>query len=215
MIAKNGPFRRVRIQADQRREEFFDVATRIFKEKGYRAATVQDIVDEMGITKGAFYHYFASKEDLLTEIYDRAGTQFYDMMMRITQENLSVAEKLRALVVAHVKLMVDERMVFTVFFKEKLELPEERQRQIKEKEEAYFRLVKDLAQQAVNEGLLASVDPRLIALNIIGACNWVTQWYDPEGPLSPDEIGGRFFEIITCRTGGSVESRRKGMPDHR
>lgn len=56
---------------DERREEFLDTAEHLFLEKGYENTTVSDIVTSMGLAKGAFYHYFGSKEDILTAIIER------------------------------------------------------------------------------------------------------------------------------------------------
>ena len=47
------------------------VATRMFAEKGFGNTSVQEIVEAAGVTKGAMYHYFGSKDDLLYEIYHR------------------------------------------------------------------------------------------------------------------------------------------------
>lgn len=55
-------------------------ATRLFAEQGYDRTSVQEIVEAAGVTKGALYHYFGSKDDLLHEIYAR--------MLRVQQERL-------------------------------------------------------------------------------------------------------------------------------
>jgi len=49
----------------ERRREILDAAQRMIYAKGYEAMSVQDLLDELGISKGAFYHYFASKQALL------------------------------------------------------------------------------------------------------------------------------------------------------
>ena len=55
-------------------------ATRLFAERGYERTSVQEIVEAAGVTKGALYHYFGSKEDLLQEVYAR--------VLRLQQERL-------------------------------------------------------------------------------------------------------------------------------
>jgi AcrR family transcriptional regulator len=56
---------------DERRTEILDVASDLFSKKGYANTTVNDIICEIGIAKGTFYHYFESKEMLLDAINDR------------------------------------------------------------------------------------------------------------------------------------------------
>ena len=52
-------------------EKILDVSMRLFTEKGYEHTTIQDIVDALGMSKGAIYHHFKSKEDILDRINDR------------------------------------------------------------------------------------------------------------------------------------------------
>ena len=51
--------------------KILDVSQRLFQEKGYEGTTVQDIVDALGLSKGAIYHHFRSKEDILDRLNDR------------------------------------------------------------------------------------------------------------------------------------------------
>ena len=53
-------------------ERILDVSQRLFLEKGYENTTIQDIVDELGgLTKGAIYHHFKSKEEIMDAVGDR------------------------------------------------------------------------------------------------------------------------------------------------
>ncbi len=54
-----------------RRDTFVDAATRLMQSRGYESLSIQDVLDETGASKGAFYHYFDSKEALLEAIIDR------------------------------------------------------------------------------------------------------------------------------------------------
>jgi AcrR family transcriptional regulator len=54
-----------------RREAFLDVAQRLIQAKGYDAMSIQDVLDELEVSKGAFYHYFDSKQALLEAVVER------------------------------------------------------------------------------------------------------------------------------------------------
>ena len=57
-------------------ERILDAAQRLFLEKGYDQTTIQDIVDQLGgLTKGAVYHHFKSKEEILNAVGDRMFQQ--------------------------------------------------------------------------------------------------------------------------------------------
>jgi len=54
-----------------RRDEILDVAERLIRTRGYDSMGVQDIQDELGVSRGAIYHYFNSKEAILEAVVDR------------------------------------------------------------------------------------------------------------------------------------------------
>lgn len=54
-----------------RRDAFVDVTQRLVQAKGYEALSVRDVIDEVGASKGGFYHYFGSKADLLEAVVER------------------------------------------------------------------------------------------------------------------------------------------------
>jgi AcrR family transcriptional regulator len=56
-----------------RREAFLDVAQRLIQTKGYERMSIQDVLDELDTSRGAFYHYFDSKQALLEAVVDRFG----------------------------------------------------------------------------------------------------------------------------------------------
>jgi AcrR family transcriptional regulator len=54
-----------------RRDAFLDAAQRLIQSKGYEEMALQDVLDDLEVSKGAFYHYFGSKEALLAGVVDR------------------------------------------------------------------------------------------------------------------------------------------------
>jgi AcrR family transcriptional regulator len=79
---------------DVRRSEILDVAQRLFYQKGYEQTSVQDIITEIGIAKGTFYHYFSSKLDLLDAMIDRMIEQTLQSLEPLVADNqLSALDK--------------------------------------------------------------------------------------------------------------------------
>ena len=78
-------------------EKILAVSAQLFLEKGYEHTTLQDIIDNLGgLTKGAIYHHFKGKEEILLAIADRMGEQTEAWMREIQDDpGLTGAEKLR------------------------------------------------------------------------------------------------------------------------
>jgi AcrR family transcriptional regulator len=81
-----------------RRDEFIDAAQRLIQSRGYEQMSIQDVLDELGASKGAFYHYFDSKEGLLTAVVDQMveGAMAVAVPM-VADPNLTAPEKFRGL----------------------------------------------------------------------------------------------------------------------
>ena len=83
-------------------ERILDAAQRLFLEKGYEATTIQDIVDELGgLTKGAIYHHFKSKEEIMDAVGDRMSFANDPFKAVRGRDDLSGLEKLREAVRLH------------------------------------------------------------------------------------------------------------------
>ena len=59
----------------EKRNAILDVAQRLIYTKGYEQMTIQDMLDDLQISKGAFYHYFDSKQAVLEALVERMSTK--------------------------------------------------------------------------------------------------------------------------------------------
>ena len=81
--------------SEKTKSDILNTAVRLFAEKGWGNVNVEDVVKEVGVTRGAFYHYFKSREDLIIAVTDK---MFYDNnhFLKVSkQTGLNALEKLR------------------------------------------------------------------------------------------------------------------------
>lgn len=181
-----------------RRQMVIDAAVKVFHQKGYRAATLDDVASELGLTKPALYHYVSSKEDLLSQIYLRALESFFQTIYEIREMDLSPLDKLRCFVRRHLEQIVVKNLaMFSVFFSEENELPRKDFLKIRTEKRKFSRVVEDIIQEGIDLGIFRAVDPRLQANAIIGMCNWLYRWYRPgRSPYSPAQIAEQFLVLV-------------------
>jgi AcrR family transcriptional regulator len=81
-----------------RRDEILDVAERLIRTRGYDAMSIQSVQDELGCSRGALYHYFGSKEQILSAVIERTTAAGMAVMEPVAADpELSGFDKLRAL----------------------------------------------------------------------------------------------------------------------
>lgn len=86
-------------KGNHRKQEFLTVALELLNEKGYEKTTIQDIINKMGVSKGAFYHYFISKEDVIEQIAKEYADRGISIMKRIAnRKDLDAIEKINTII---------------------------------------------------------------------------------------------------------------------
>jgi len=186
------------LEKSVRKQKVVDMAIRVFHEKGFKAATLDDVARELGLTKAALYHYVVSKEDLLSTIYIQALESFFLNADDIGVRDLPPTEKLRLLIRHHITHIIIENLpMFAVFFSEENQLPEDDFQKLREEKRKYTRVVQGIIEEGIRVGQFRPTDARLQAYAIIGMCNWLYKWYKPEEtPYAPDEIADHFIALL-------------------
>lgn len=177
------------------REALKAAAVKLFPARGYAVVTVDDIVREVGVTKGAFYHHFDSKGELLFELHN----EFVSHSLSRYRQVLAHADGPEGKVAAFV------REVFTqiheshdyvgVLFDERRSLPAERVEEVERKKDEVRKLLENVIDEGIAAGVFRPVDRGIAGLAIFGMCLWGYQWYQPNGPLSHEELGDQFAAL--------------------
>ena len=97
--------KRVQRDPNATRQALLDSAVSLFEEFGYDVTSVQQIVDKAERTKGAFYHYFDSKEDLLHEIHDGFIDYQLELAREVVARDIPIDEKLHQFIVEVLSLI--------------------------------------------------------------------------------------------------------------
>ncbi len=171
-------------------------AVRLFEQKGYRATSVQDIADEVGLQKGSLYHYIHSKEDLLLQIAHQAISEFNQRLEKILTLDISAKEKLVRMIENHITVSVSNLQTTTVLLREAFSLGENQHQLVQEQTDRYLNLLTAILEEGISNGEFSVDNPKIAALGILGACNWIYRWYNSSGELSATEISKIFSNLF-------------------
>lgn len=187
------------------RQAMIHAARELFAEKGYAETSVQEIVTAASVTKGAFYYYFSSKDEILEILHD----EFLEYEMSLADELRGYGgtppERLRRLVKDLIRSIVIYRRNVRVFFQEIDRLPEARRLEIERRRRVYQKYVEDIVTEGMAEGYFRrDIDPAVATLGIFGLANYTHRWLH-EGRLPIEDVvdmlAGMAVEAI--RAGGS------------
>lgn len=177
-------------------QEIIKVAARVFKEKGYHAATVQDIASEVGMLKGSLYYHIQGKEQLLAEVLMCAVKVLRDGLSKVLQTGCPPEDKLKQAISFHLQAYLGHEEL-PVFYMEVSNLPpglrEKLNAAIKEYEDMWIKILQDGTNSSAFRDDLPA---RIILHSVFGMCNWAHKWFRQDGQLSPPEVGEIFYEIV-------------------
>ncbi|BDE05777.1 TetR family transcriptional regulator [Vulcanimicrobium alpinum] len=163
-----------------------DVALRVFAERGYDGASMDDVARAAGITKASIYHHVSGKEELLSRGLGRALDALFAVLDEPESREGRAVARLRHIVyrVADVTLRMLPELTVLV----RVRGSSKSEREAVERRRAFDRIVTELIAGAQRDGdIRADVDPRLAARLIFGMSNSVVEWYR-SGPLARDAI---------------------------
>ncbi|TWP47255.1 TetR/AcrR family transcriptional regulator [Lentzea tibetensis] len=178
-------------------QRIMDAAVRLFAAKGFDATTVQEIVDAAEVTKGALYHYFGAKDDLLFEIYRSLINEQMADMDRIVSEEADPAATVRSILVGLVETTAGRVDETAVFVREMHRLDADRMTEFRAERRRFHETFRAVIEKAQARGQFSDVVPAETAVLIaLGVVNQLPTWYRPDGPKSPTQLGEEIADFV-------------------
>nr|WP_263326223.1 TetR/AcrR family transcriptional regulator [Neobacillus sp. Marseille-Q6967] len=169
----------------------------LFEKKGFTETSIQDIVDAIGVTKGTFYYYFSSKEELLMDIHLAYINYLLEHQEKILNSEISCKEKLFEIVYMLIRNIKTQRHAAKIFFREMKNLSEERLALIVPKRDQFRINIENLLNEGKEKAeFRADLNAHIVTFGILGAANWSYHWFKPEGKATDREIAEIFVEMI-------------------
>jgi len=182
-------------RADNRLALILDEAARLFREKGYAAASMRDIAGAADMLPGSLYYHFASKEALLVAVYAEGVRRISEAVERAISGKRGPWERLEAGCVGHLEALLQEsdyaQVVIRVRPSDAPAVADELVR-LRDGYESVFRTLVDALP------LGRGVDRGGLRLMLIGALNWSQTWYR-KGRDKPREIARTYVKLLRAQ----------------
>jgi AcrR family transcriptional regulator len=172
------------------------VATRLFRERGFHATSMQDLAEALGMNRGSLYHYIESKDDLLWLIVSGALARLDEAVRPELEAEAPGEVRLRRAIAAHLRYAADHGDEFSLIQIELRALAPERRRELIARRDAYESGFRAAIADGIAEGAFRATDVKVAAIAVLSTCNWFSQWYRPGGPMTVDDFAHRFADLF-------------------
>ena len=178
-----------------------DAALRLFAQHGYAAVSMRQIAAEVGVQAGALYNYTADKQSLLFDLLRGNMTELIAALDAAALTGTPFA-RLEGFTRFHIRFHLPRRDTVFLSYMELRNLSEENFALIADLRRAYEDRLEDILRSGVAVGAFAVPDCRVATLGLIALLTGITNWYRPEGRLSPAEVEAIYCKLV-CQSVGA------------
>ena len=170
-------------------------AAKLFSTKGYLATSMNDIAFNAKISKGAIYHYFQTKDEILNFIaLNYVQFDVYELENEL-QSIKDPREKILFIITRHIRHYATYPNEAKVLINESYNIPTKKQRILLNTEKKYYQIVVGVLSDYIGDRLTKS-KIKVFALTLFGMCNWIYTWYDSRGEIKPDDLAELIFNVF-------------------
>jgi AcrR family transcriptional regulator len=175
------------LQHELKRMAILKTAARLFNQRGFRETSLNDLADELQVTKPTLYYYIENKEDILFQCLLTAITKLLEEIEEIQNSDLSGIDKLIRFI--HVFTSVfDDEFGRCVSSPGPEPLSEKYLNQINPLYTELDSATRNIVESGIKDGSLRQCNPKIITFTMLGAIQWMTRWYQIDGEMTTKEV---------------------------
>jgi AcrR family transcriptional regulator len=183
------------LRRTDQKEHIRRAAARLFAEKGYDGAGIQELSEAVGLGRGALYHHIGSKERLLYDIVAGHSLEVLEQARAILSGDTGAEDKLRRLSRITMVTIADNLPEWTVFFRDLGALSGPLRRDVIAARDGIEDVWVAVFRQGVEEGVFRDADP-VVVKGLLGMHNYSHVWMRPNGRLTPTAIADLFMDVV-------------------
>jgi len=161
------------MKSKNRKEQIYQVATQMFREKGYSSSSMRELAERVGLEPSSLYSHIKSKEEILIQICDRCADLFNQGIDEIIENSESSVQKIEALIDLHINIARDYPSSVTVFSDEWRHLPEKEMKEFLVDRKAYETKFKSIIAEGIESGEFYPMSKTTAFYLMINSIRWL------------------------------------------
>lgn len=196
-------------------QAILEAASNLFIKRGFDGTTMQDIAQELDISRSALYYYFKNKEEILASLTEGLTIAAQQLASQVVEQAKAPDEALRELVHQHAKLILHRPVQFRVVDQAEGSLPEKQRKIAESARRVLLQKFTEVVQRGIDSGAFRMVNARVAAFSIIGMCNWTAWWFKADGAKSAEEIADMMadFALHALERNEIKKDRKAGVDE--
>ncbi len=179
-----------------RKDHIRQQAARLFRKKGYRATSMRDIAEAVGIKAASIYNHFSSKQEILTDLLLMVAQLFTNGMEDIKGSSASGEKKLRLLISLHIRLTADHTDAISLIAGEWVHLDQPAREQYLQLRDEYEHDFKATLEEGKECCAFRDLDTDIVLFSILSTLRWLYSWYSRNKSCNLVDLEQQMTEVL-------------------
>lgn len=172
---------------DAKRDAMLREASMSFNRRGFHGTSLDDVAQQLGVTKAALYYYFPNKQAMLKACFDLVMEAAFANLERAKKEGKTGREKLRLILTYFLEYIINDLNVSVTIMEEDTLSPDD-MAAVKAERDRFEYALRELIREGIKDGSIVPCDPKLAVLTLLGTLNFVPRWFKPDGQWTSSQL---------------------------
>jgi AcrR family transcriptional regulator len=159
-----------------KKEIIIEKAARLFREKGFGAASMRDIAEVVGVEAASLYNHIQSKSEILQAICFKVANEFISYLEAVERSNDSTLQKMEIIIRFHIKMMLEQYEYVYISDHEWRHLPEPYLSNFLNQRRSYRKRLGDIIEDGIAKNEMKNIEPYVAILTILSAVSGIESW---------------------------------------
>jgi AcrR family transcriptional regulator len=179
-----------------RKDVIVSKAATLFREKGYKAASMRDLAEAVGVEAASLYNHIKSKSELLHELVFSVANKFVIKMDEIESENISSLEKMEKLLRFHITEMIHNYEEVYVSDREWKHLSDPYLSNYQNQRRVYRKRIAAIIEEGIRSQEIKKIDAPTVVLIFLHAVSGIESWHRSTKKITAEELEQNMVTIL-------------------
>ncbi|HEV2354309.1 MAG TPA: TetR/AcrR family transcriptional regulator [Puia sp.] len=179
-----------------KKELIIEKASRLFREKGFGAASMRDLAEHVGVEAASLYNHIQSKSEILQTICFKVANEFISNLDAVENSHLSTLKKMEAIIRLHIRMMLDQYEFVYIADHEWRHLPEPYLSNFLNQRRNYRKRLGDIIDEGIARGEIKPIESYTAVLVILSAISGIDSWQRSRKNTSAEALEANMVKFL-------------------
>jgi AcrR family transcriptional regulator len=179
-----------------KKEIIIEKAAKLFREKGFGAASMRDIAETVGVEAASLYNHIQSKSEILQAICFKIANEFISHLEDVERNAESTLKKMETIIRFHIRMMLEQYEYVYISDHEWRHLPEPYLSNFLNQRRSYRKRLGDIIQEGINKNEMKNIEPYVAVLTILSAISGIESWQRSRKNTSAETLEANMVKYL-------------------